>query len=230
MRIVSPVMKSLSSRPARPWRSRSRRPSAERRRVLDRFRLGVCRRRRRQDRSWRDRVHENIVRRELERQRLGQGDDAGLRHVVRKVAACSAAGRFCAIQSLKLMIRPPPCVRMCGAAACAQRNAARRSTLSAASQSAAVSSSNGRFSVDGRHVDQNVEAPEFVRRALHERVGRGRLRQVGLEDRRRGGPSDATVGGGLIGLVLRARVGDGDVNAAGRQLARRPRGRSACRR
>ena len=42
--------------------------------------------RRREDRAWRDRIHENLIGREFERERLGQRLHAGFRHVIRDIA------------------------------------------------------------------------------------------------------------------------------------------------
>ena len=53
-------------------------PSAERRGCLDRLQLLVARVLGRQDRAGRDGVDEDLVAGELERQRLGQADDARL--------------------------------------------------------------------------------------------------------------------------------------------------------
>src|SRR5213593_2264057 len=64
-------------------------PPAEWCRLFDRFELVVCRLRRRDDWSWCDRVHEDVVGRELERERFGQRDHARFGDVVRQIAAIS---------------------------------------------------------------------------------------------------------------------------------------------
>src|SRR5881296_3684612 len=64
-------------------------PPAQRRRLLDGFELLVGRAGRREDWAGRNRVDEDVVARELERERLGQRDHAALRHVVRQIAPVS---------------------------------------------------------------------------------------------------------------------------------------------
>src|SRR2546423_15626764 len=61
-------------------------PAPERRRVFDRLRLVAGRPGRRDDRSRRDRVDEDIVGRELRGENLGERDNAALGDVVRHVA------------------------------------------------------------------------------------------------------------------------------------------------
>ena len=61
-------------------------PPAERRRLLDRLRLVVGRARRRENRARRDGVDQDVVRRELQRERFGQRDRRRLRDVVRQIA------------------------------------------------------------------------------------------------------------------------------------------------
>ena len=160
-RIVSPVMKSLSSSATTAFAisiSPPHRPSGVA--SFDRFRLllvvpggatigpGAMA----LTRMW--------SARQLQRERFGQRDDC--RPSPRSTAEVpgTAGGRSSPIQSLKLTMRPPPRRRMCGTAACAHRNAARRSTLSTASQSAVGQLVERLAHVNRRHVDQDVEAAE----------------------------------------------------------------------
>ena len=115
-------------------------------------------------------------------------------------------------------MRPPPCFRMCGAAACAQRNAARRSTFSTASHSDAVSSANGRSTYTDAMLIRNVEPAEGVGGLRDERLAGLRFRQVGLEGRGApvGGPHAL---GRPLRLGARPRVAQRDVDAPRRQLA-----------
>ena len=87
MRIVSPVMKSLSSRASTALAisiSPPQRPSGVASSTArDLF---VARLRRREDRTWRDGVDENVVGGQLQRERFGERDHAGLGDVVRQVA------------------------------------------------------------------------------------------------------------------------------------------------
>src|SRR5262245_41277111 len=61
-------------------------PHAERRRLFNVAKLIISDAGRREDRPWSNGVDENAICRELQRERLGQGNHAGLRDVVRQVA------------------------------------------------------------------------------------------------------------------------------------------------
>ena len=107
---------------------------------------------------------------------------------------------------------------MCGAAACAQRKAARRSTFDHRIPVGGVQLGERPLHVDRRHVDQDVEAAERLDDRRDQGRGGIRLRQIGLE----GGSAAPGGAHGLdrqVGFRLRARVADGDVDAARRQIA-----------
>src|SRR5882672_4899054 len=61
-------------------------PAAERRRPFDRAYFFLARAWRREDRSGRDRVDEDVVGGQLDRERFGERDRAGLRDVIREVS------------------------------------------------------------------------------------------------------------------------------------------------
>ena len=182
-RRVSPVMKSQSSSASTALAISSLAAPAPERRGLSR-RRDVPRRSSvggAHNRPRRNGVHQDVVGGELERQRLGQRDHSRLRHVVRKIASIARAP-LPAVQSLKLMMRPPPCRRMCGAAASAQRKLPRRSTSSVAVPVGRREIVERAPHVHGRHVDQDVEPSEFFSGGADERLARGGLRDIGLHD------------------------------------------------
>src|SRR5215510_1843873 len=61
-------------------------PASDRRGTLDRCRLLVRRVWRREDRTRGDRIDEDLISRQLERERFCQGDDSRLRDVIRQIA------------------------------------------------------------------------------------------------------------------------------------------------
>jgi hypothetical protein len=66
-------------------------PPPERRRLFDRRRFLGTRTRRREDRSRRDCIDENVVGGKFQREPFGERDDAGLRDVVRQIAGVPRA-------------------------------------------------------------------------------------------------------------------------------------------
>ena len=180
---------------------------------------------RRHDRAWRDGVDEDLVGGQFERERLGQADDAHASQRSRAGSRCSAAGRSTATQSEKLTIRPPPAARRCGTAACAQRNAALRSTSTTASHAFSSVASNGHGGIDRRHVDEDVEAAQRGGGFVHEPPARGALRQIGA-DEERPSPGRTHRGPRRFRFLARSVVRERDVDAA---IARGPaRSRRRC--
>ena len=106
--------RSPSRRPIGPAALRPRPPSSSSSRRV----------RRREDGAWRDRVDQNLVGGELQRERFGEADDARLGDVIWKVAGIAgpaAGGNPVA----EVDDAPAAGLRMCGMAARAQRYAAR---------------------------------------------------------------------------------------------------------
>ena len=109
-------------------------------------------------------------------------------------------------------MRPPPWRRMCGTAACAQRNAARRSTLTVASQSAAREVVERRLHVHRRHVDQDVETAEGRRRP----PAPARRTPPAARDRpeNRRAPAAARTPSAAVSASAATRVAERDVDAS----------------
>ena len=144
-RIVSPVTKSESMSASTAFAISSAPPQRPSGVASSTALYSSARRpRRREDRTRRDRVDEDVVAGQLERERFGQRLHAGLRDVVRRGSPCSAAGRSRRPSREKLMMRPPPDrahQRHGRAARRETRRADRRA--SCRSQAATSSSSNG---------------------------------------------------------------------------------------
>ncbi len=142
-RIVSPVTKShFNSASTASAIDFLPAPDAKRRRLFDGRELVLRCFGRRENRARRDRVDANLVRRELQRERLGKTDHTGLRDVIRKITGVSRpaaerqpVGKIDDVASAGTM--------MCGHAAREQMNAERKSTATFSSNSSTVSSLNG---------------------------------------------------------------------------------------
>ena len=137
----------------------------------------------RDDRARRDGVDEDLIGRQLQRQRFGQRDDAGLRHVVRQVARIPrpAAARHPVREVDDAAAAQPPHVRHGRARAQPRRAQIHRHLLVPVVH---VSSSNGR----GRYIDAMLtrmsSRPERVDRLVDDPLAGVGLLQVGLEDQR----------------------------------------------
>src|SRR5262249_23505602 len=154
--------------------------------------------------TWRDAVDENLVARQLERERFGQRDRAGFRDVVRNISQVARASA------------PRNPVAEVDDAAAAVRAHVRHGRVRAQKRGAKVDVDHvvpgGRRElvettpdVHGRHVDENVEPPELLRGGVHQRGARGRIGEVGLYDG--GAPAVASNDRrGLLGFLTRTAV------------------------
>ncbi len=184
---------------------------------------------RRDDRPWRDRVDQDLVGGQLQRQRLGQRDDAGLGDVVGEEAriARPAAARHPVGEVDDAAAAQPAHVRNRGTRAQPGRRAGRRPSARPSRRRDVV---DRRRHVERRHVDEDVEAaearPPFRRRPARTRPG---SRQVGLQHH---GPAPQRPHGGRGLLRLRARAVDRPARHRRRRAPARwrPPRRSACRR
>ena len=180
-------------------------PAAERRRRLDRADLLVGRFRRREDRAGGDGVDEDVVLRQLERQRLGQPDDPVLRDVVGQVAlvARTAAAR----DPVGEVDDPPaPRARMCGHGRPRTENAALRSTFTTASQTCSSISSKATDVYTEAMLISTSSRPMSVAAPIHERPHASCLGQVGLIDE--GAAARRLDRGGDLSASVRDRLND----------------------
>ena len=175
-RIVSPVMKSLSTSASTAFAisiSPPQRPSGVAcSTAADRLRRCPAARR------WarRNGVDENLIARQFERQRLRQRDHAGFRHVVRQVSSIArpAAPRHPVgeVDNASALAR-----RICGIAACEQSQAARdRSTV--AYPSPRASDRRSAFRDTPTPCSQDVEPSELRYGLFDHAAARIRLLQI----------------------------------------------------
>ena len=170
------------------------------------------------DRPGCNRVHQDIVGCQFQRQRFGQRNDAALRDVVRQEALVSRPAA------------PRDPVAEVDDAPAALGAHVRHGGVGAKKRGAKVDVHHrvpvrdreiveGSLHVDGRHVDEHVEPAERVNSGLH-RGGTGRgIGEIG-GDCDRASPGLLHEGGALLGLGLRSRVGERDVSPLARELRR----------